>query len=125
MKCIPSCGYNLKPDNINTLTRHIEECMSEGACRKLPDTPKVIWKDGEFTVVSKVGKKDTVFEINLIEKKAIELTPRQIKTAAEVVAQSTGGVNATMGPLSSLEEKEGTKPKRVKKIKAELKDDFI
>ena len=125
MKCISSCGYKVKPDNLNVLTRHLEECLAEGACRSLSEDPKVIWKDNEFTVVTKVGKKDTVFPISLVKKVAIELTEKQIKTAGEVALPALRGVNATMGPVDTLPDSAGAKKRAAKKIKAKLDDDLI
>jgi hypothetical protein len=61
MKCLIECGYEQKPDNLEVLTKHLEQCSTNGACSALDKGPYVIWKDGGFSVVSKVTKKDTIF----------------------------------------------------------------
>lgn len=61
MKCVIECGYQQKPDNLEVLSKHLEQCLISGACSTLEKGPYVIWKDGEFSVVSKVTKKDRIF----------------------------------------------------------------
>lgn len=61
MKCLNECGYQQKPDNLTVLTKHLEQCLSSGACKGLENGPFVIWKDDEFSVVDKVTKKDKIF----------------------------------------------------------------
>ena len=116
MKCIPSCGYSEKPDNLKRLTRHLEDCLSTGACSRLPKDPFVIWKDGEFTVATKKTKKDRVFDVVLVKKEALELKPTQIKTPSEYRKKP----EITQG---TIEETVRTK-KPVKKLKAKLPDEL-
>ena len=123
MKCLDECGYQQKPDNLDTLVRHIEECLAEGACQRLKKDPFVIWSDGEFAVVEKVTKKDRVFPITLIKKEPIELTEDMVKTVAEVTGAQARGVNASMlapevAPRGSKPSKSGTR------IKAEFDTDI-
>jgi hypothetical protein len=61
MKCLIECGYEQKPDNLEVLTKHLQQCVTSGACSSLETAPYVIWKNGEFSVVTKVTKKDTIF----------------------------------------------------------------
>jgi hypothetical protein len=122
MRCIDECGYKQKPDNLEILTRHIEECLAYGACQRLTKDPFVIWKDGEFAVVKKVTKKDKIFPITLIKKEAVELTEDMIKTIAEVSGAQARGVNASMlapevGSRISIN-------KRSTRIKAQLDGDI-
>lgn len=95
MKCIDGCGYQQKPDNLNSLVRHIEECLTEGVCQRLKKDPFVIWKDGEFSVVEKVTKKDRVFSINLIKKETINLTENMIKMSSEIAEVRARPVNTS------------------------------
>lgn len=124
MKCIPDCGFQSKPDNLKVLTRHIEDCLSTGACRRLKKDPFVVWRDGEFTVIEKKPlKKDRVFPVELIHKKPIELTEDKIKTAAEVAQAHIKGVNATM--LAPAINPGETRRRPEKRIQAEFKEGGI
>jgi ferredoxin len=118
MRCIDECGYHQKPDNLDTLVRHIEECLAKGACQRLAKDPFVIWKDGGFAVVEKVTKKDRIFPITLIKKEAIELTEDMIKTIAEVKAAQAKGANASM--LAPEVGSRASTNRKSKKIKAQL-----
>jgi len=101
MKCISSCGYSHKPDNLTLLVRHIEDCMANGYCKALTEDPQVIWQDGEFTVVPHLsasinGVNPTVFEINLIKKVPVKLTATNTKTAGEAASGRIEGISASM-----------------------------
>lgn len=123
MKCIDGCGYHQKPDNLDTLVKHIEECLVEGACQRLKKDPLVIWKDGGFAVVEKATKKDRVFPINLVKKEAIKLTEDMIKTVADVNGAKARGANASMAaPETNRRPQAGNKKAQV--IKAKLGEDF-
>ena len=122
MRCIDGCGYQQKPDNLDTLARHIEECLVEGACQRLKKDPFVVWKDGGFAVVEKVTKKDRIFPITLIKKEAIELTEDMIKTIAEVSGPQARGVNASM--LAPEVGSRASTSKRSTRIKAQLDGDI-
>jgi hypothetical protein len=110
MKCLPECGFAQKPDNLPRLTRHLEECLFDGACSSLKTDPFIIWKDGEFTVSKKKTKKDRVFEVTLVRKVAIALTESQIKTPADYINR----VDVNQGPARAILETSG------KKIVAEI-----
>jgi hypothetical protein len=116
MKCIDGCGYNQKPDNLDTLARHIEECLVDGVCQKLKKDPYVVWKDGEFSVVEKVTKKDKIFPITLIKKEAIELTEDMIKTPADIAEVRARRVNmgAITGKNTNTGESVSNQPKKIK-----------
>jgi hypothetical protein len=126
MRCIDECGYQHKPDNLTVLTRHVEECLAEGACGKLGIEPVVIWKDGQFNVVAaptdkRKKIKDTSFEITLIKKEPVEVTEDMKKSLREVNEAQRTKPKVTMGSISdtmTAEEKRTAKRKR-----AELKDD--
>jgi hypothetical protein len=122
MKCIEGCGYEQKPDNLDTLARHVEECLAEGVCQRLTSDPFVIWKDGGFAVVEKVTKKDRVFPITLIKKEPVELTDDMIKTIAEVSGAQARGVNASM--LAPEVGSRISTNKRSTRIKAQLDGDI-
>jgi hypothetical protein len=116
MRCIDGCGYHQKPDNLDALVRHLEDCLARGACQRLKKDPFVVWKDGGFAVVEKVTKKDRVFPITLIKKEAIELTKDMIKTSVEASSAQKKGVNASVLALrvpkkSPIADKKATEPK--------------
>ena len=96
MRCIEACGYNTKPDNLNLLKAHLEECLAKGACKTLKKNPSVVWKDGEFVVVEKTTKKDRVFPIELAKRESVELTPELIKTGREVARAKKKPPTVTM-----------------------------
>jgi len=115
MKCISSCGYSHKPDNLTLLTRHIEDCMANGYCKALTEDPKVVWQDGEFTVVphlsaSKENASIPVFEIKLIKKAPVKLTPTNTKTAGEAASGRIKGINASMSVAEKLKPQEQQAP---------------
>lgn len=99
MKCLPECGYNEKPDNLQRLERHLQECLSDGAFSKLDVKPTVIWKDGEFTVVTKFGKKDQVFEVNPVAREPFEVEER----FEEPVAPLPTELKISRGRISSVD----------------------
>jgi hypothetical protein len=123
MRCIDGCGYQQKPDNLDTLVRHIEECLVEGACQRLKKDPFVIWKDGGFAVVEKVTKKDRIFPITLIKKEPIELTEDMIKTLAEVSRAEARGVNASM-LAPEVSNRPSVSSKRTTRIKAQFDEEI-
>lgn len=123
MRCIDGCGYHQKPDNLDTLVRHIEECLAEGACQRLKKDPLVIWKDGGFAVVEKATKKDRIFPITLIKKEAIELTDAMIKTLAEASGAQARGINASM-LAPEVTNRPSAANKRATRIKAQLDEDI-
>jgi hypothetical protein len=96
MRCIDDCGYKQKPDNLEILTRHIEECLAYGACQRLTKDPSVVWRDGEFAVVEEPSKSDTSFPITLIKKEAVELTEDMIKTLEELNRAKARGLDTSM-----------------------------
>lgn len=61
MKCLPECGYIESPNNILTLTRHVQQC----SVAKPASEKSVIWSDGEMVVVATadVSEEDTVFPV--------------------------------------------------------------
>lgn len=63
MKCLPECGYQESPDNLLTLTRHVQSC----SVAKPASEKSVIWVDGEFHVVSEVTEEDTVMPISFTD----------------------------------------------------------
>ena len=74
MKCL--CGFNQKPENINTLRSHLDHCQSKG---KIPKTKKgyfIVWRDGEFTVVDKTKKNENVFDDKKPQGKPIGVTKK-------------------------------------------------
>jgi hypothetical protein len=79
MKCLDSCGFNQKPDNIVVLKQHLIDCSTTGAISHLPEKPQITWKDGEFVVVQKTTKKDRVFDIEFQSREVVELTDRMVK----------------------------------------------
>ena len=89
MKCLEDCGYRAKPDNLDILKAHLEECLRSGASRRLKKDPLIIWKDGEFTVAEKATKKDRVFDVQLIKKEPIKLTEDMIKTPSDYITEPT------------------------------------
>lgn len=119
MKCIDGCGYQQKPDNLNSLVRHIEECLTEGVCQRLKKDPFVIWKDGEFSVVEKVTKKDRVFSINLIKKETINLTENMIKMSSEIAEVRARPVNTSAITTKKVNQNQKTE-NQPKKIKAKF-----
>ena len=127
MKCIESCGYQTKPDNINTLKAHLEDCLANGACKGLKKEPTIVWRDGEFAVVEKVGKKEQVFAVSLIKKKPVELTPDKIKTAREVAKAKMKGPNVTMGSISDSDPDPGKRrsSKKASQIRKEQEENEI
>lgn len=114
MKCIPSCGYSEKPDNLNRLVRHLEDCLSTGASKRLKKDPYIIWKDGEFTVSEKKTKKDRVFDVQLKRKVALELKETQIKRVTDYAKE----IQVTPGTVSD------TVKKPAKRIKADIPDEL-
>lgn len=123
MRCIDGCGYQQKPDNLDTLVRHIEECLAEGACQRLKGDPFVIWKDGGFVVVERVTKKDRVFPITLIKKIAIKLTDDLIKTGADVYGATARGANASRASLE-VNRRPISGNKKAEAIRAKLRGDI-
>ena len=115
MKCIPSCGYSEKPDNLTKLTRHLEDCLDHGACSKLKKDPFIVWKDGEFTVSPKVTKKDRVFEVSLKKKETLKLKETQIKKVTEYARE----VRVSPGTVSD----NIAKPAK-KRLKADIPDEL-
>jgi hypothetical protein len=95
MRCIDECGYKQKPDNLEILTRHIEECLAYGACQRLTKDPSVVWRDGEFAVVEEPNKSDTYFPITLIKKEPVELTEDMIKTLEELNRAQARGLDTS------------------------------
>mgnify|MGYP000426721070 CR=1 FL=1 len=101
MKCIEACGYRAKPDNLNVLKSHIEECMAEGACRSLKKEPVIVWRDSEFTAAEKPkSKKEKVFPVTYVKKEALDLTPEMIKPVSEVVKAKAKKPTVTRGTIS-------------------------
>lgn len=63
MKCLPECGYQESPDNLLTLTRHVQSCsVAHPASEK-----SVVWADGQFNVVSEVTEEDTVIPVTFVD----------------------------------------------------------
>lgn len=116
MKCIPECGYNHKPDNIQLLRRHLEDCLTDGATSRIGKEVFIVWKDGEFTVVTKKAKKDIEFPVEVKAREAFEIENR-----FEQVMEPSHGRQASVsrGTISSLS---GKKPEL--KIKPGDKSDF-
>ena len=57
MKCF--CGYQQKPDNLETLRKHVAYCQSAGALKNVQDV-SIVWEHGEFVVVAeKREERDT------------------------------------------------------------------
>jgi len=107
MKCIEDCGYRAKPDNLDILKSHLEECLRSGASRGLKKDPVIIWKDGEFTVAEKATKKDRVFDVQLTKKEPVKLTEDLIKKPSDYITEPTA-VNQ-----ESLKSKRRSKPKNI------------
>jgi hypothetical protein len=111
MKCLDSCGYNQKPDNILVLKQHLIDCATTGAISHLKDKPSIIWKDGEFVVTTKTAKKDRVFDIDFQSREVVELDDRLIKTPAALSKpkvtrgklNGTGKKNSTNIPEEDIE----------------------
>jgi len=108
MKCIEDCGYKSKPDNLDVLKSHLEECLRSGASRRLKKDPVIIWKDGEFTVAEKATKKDRVFNVELVKKEPIQLTDDMIKKPSDYITEPTG-VNQESLTAAKRKKKPATK----------------
>jgi hypothetical protein len=50
MKCIPACGFNQKPENLNTLKEHARLCSMHGALKDYQEAYGIIWKNNELLV---------------------------------------------------------------------------
>jgi hypothetical protein len=79
MKCLTECGYQESPDNLLTLTRHVQSCpVAQPASAK-----SVVWSNGEFNVVSEVSEEDTVIDVTFNDfPPAPEVKPLNITGAA-------------------------------------------
>ena len=62
MRCLPECGYQQMPNNGPILVLHMHDCDLDGPLKNI-ETPLVVWRDGEFVVTGKAGKKDFVYDI--------------------------------------------------------------
>ena len=100
MKCIEDCGYQQRPDNIDVLKAHLEDCLANGACRRYEQEPKIVWRDGQFAVAFDAKKDERVFAVNLVRKKPMTLGPEKIKTGHEVAKAKRGKPRATRGGIS-------------------------
>jgi len=79
MKCLPECGYQESPDNLLTLTRHVQSC----AVAQPASAKSVVWANGEFNVVSEVSEDDTVIDVTFSDfPPAPEVKPLVIPGAA-------------------------------------------
>ena len=86
MKCLPECGYQESPDNLLTLTRHVQSC----SVAKPASEKSVIWVDGEFHVVSEVTEEDTVMPISFTDfEPAPEVKPLVVPGAVKDVSLKT------------------------------------
>jgi len=115
MKCTEDCGYKAKPDNLDVIKAHVEECMRSGALRRLKKDPVILWKDGEFTVAEKALKKDRVFDVTFIKKEKMTLTEDLIKTPADYVTEP----KVNPGGIEDFKKSEAKKKKNAKQFKKE------
>ncbi len=88
MRCLPSCGWQEKPESTRNLIKHVESCQYCVPADRLI----VIWKkkDHEFVVVEKVTKKDHVIEEIVFKTypPARKPEPIEILPPIEVLVQS-------------------------------------
>lgn len=81
MKCLPECGYQESPDNLLTLTRHVQSCsVAHPASEK-----SVIWADGQFNVVSEVTEDDTVIPVEFADFEPAPQVPPLVITSTPMV----------------------------------------
>jgi hypothetical protein len=50
------------PNNGPILVLHMQDCDLDGPLKNI-ETPLVVWRDGEFIVTGKAGKKESVYDI--------------------------------------------------------------
>ena len=50
------------PNNGPILVLHMHDCDLDGPLKNI-ETPLVVWRDGEFVVTGKAGKKESVYDI--------------------------------------------------------------
>ena len=118
MICIDGCGFQAKPENLDVIKSHVEECLSEGACRTLKNDPVIVWRNGQLTVAEKAKKNETTFPVVYNKKTALKLDKRLVKTAGEVAKAKAKAPNITQGTISSTQASQ--KKKRVTKKASEL-----
>lgn len=77
MKCIPQCGYRQLPDNLLTLKKHVEHCLSNGAMRTITVEPAIIWRDNELAVTLAASTDDMIFSGKATVEAAPKKAPRK------------------------------------------------
>jgi hypothetical protein len=86
MKC-SFCSYNHKPDNPQFLKAHAELDILEGKTGGV--VPVVVWRDGEFLLVSKENDGETVYSIGLVDPRPLVEDEETIRKRREYDASVT------------------------------------
>lgn len=81
MKCI--CDFSQKPDNLVALKAHVEDCIVFGPLREYPHNPVVVWRNGEFTVVTEAEKNERTFEVEFVRPASLQLPNEHIAVEVE------------------------------------------